>query len=453
MRFTYKEVKEYINSLGYELITNFYKNNAQKLTLKDKNGYYYLTTLNNLRSGNKPNYIDKSNPYTIQNIKLWCKLNNKEFELISEVYEGAQIKLKWKCLKDDCQEEFEKEWNSISQNHGCPYCVGQKVNIKNCLATKNPELAKEWHPTLNGDLTPYDVTFSSAKEVWWQCSRNPKHEWKRSIAQRNRERGCPYCSNKPGRKLPSEDYNLLVINPELCKEWDYEKNDKLPEDYTPHANSIVSWVCSKNPKHKWDADISNRVNGNGCPYCRGLYPSEDYNLLVCNPELCKEWDYSKNDKNPNEYTPVSGQSVYWKCKNCGYSWKTKISHRYNGTGCPKCGETKGEKEVRYTLINKNEIFDPQYIFWDLLSDLGNPLRFDFVVFYDKEKTKIKLLVEYDGEFHYFPLLGKKKLEKQKYHDQLKNDYCEKNNIKLLRIPYWDFDNIESILTKELKECR
>ena len=37
--------------------------------------------------------------------------------------------------------------------------------------TSYPHLVKEWHPTMNGDLTPEDITHGSKKKVWWLCSK------------------------------------------------------------------------------------------------------------------------------------------------------------------------------------------------------------------------------------------------------------------------------------------
>ncbi|TRZ80398.1 hypothetical protein D4R86_04300 [bacterium] len=74
-----------------------------------------------------------------------------------------------------------------------------KVCKDNCLATLNPELAKEWHPTKNGTLTPYDITEHSGKKVWWKCKKN--HSFFTSISNRSAGRGCPYCS---GRKVCKE---------------------------------------------------------------------------------------------------------------------------------------------------------------------------------------------------------------------------------------------------------
>ena len=55
-----------------------------------------------------------------------------------------------------------------------------------------PELAAEWHPTKNGNLTPDDVSFGSIKKIWWMCDCG--HEWERSPNGRtSRHSGCPDC--------------------------------------------------------------------------------------------------------------------------------------------------------------------------------------------------------------------------------------------------------------------
>jgi len=60
------------------------------------------------------------------------------------------------------------------------------------FSTRNPKLTKEWHPTKNGKLTPYDVTCFSHKKVWWKCKNN--HIWKAIISNRSNGNKCPYCN-------------------------------------------------------------------------------------------------------------------------------------------------------------------------------------------------------------------------------------------------------------------
>lgn len=78
---------------------------------------------------------------------------------------------------------------------GCPYCAGRKVlEGFNDLKTTEPELAAQWHPTLNETLTPAMVTIGSHKKVWWVCPFG--HVWKAEINSRagKQKCGCPVCA-------------------------------------------------------------------------------------------------------------------------------------------------------------------------------------------------------------------------------------------------------------------
>lgn len=209
-KLSYEHIKNIINNLGYDLLSKKYKNNNQKFLIKDTDGYYYFTKINSLNNNIPPSKFHSGNPFSIQNINLWCKFNNTNFILLSKRYESSQKKLKWKCLVNNCNEDFNMSWNAIHNNVGCPYCAGKQVGISNCLATKNPELAKEWHPTNNGKLTPYDVTIGSGKKAWWLCLVC-KHEWLTKIGYRGIKngKGCPSCSESHGEKFIS---NYLIKN-------------------------------------------------------------------------------------------------------------------------------------------------------------------------------------------------------------------------------------------------
>jgi len=115
----------------------------------------------------------------------------------------------------------------------------------------------------------------------------------------------------------TEEYNLKVLHPELIKEWDFKKNQKKPEEYTHGSNQTIWWICKKG--HSYEDTIchrTNKKNPRGCSYCSGKKPSPEYNLKILYPKLIKkEWDYDKNEKSPEEYTPGSNKEVHWVCKN------------------------------------------------------------------------------------------------------------------------------------------
>ena len=77
---------------------------------------------------------------------------------------------------------------------GCPLCSGYYLGSpRDSLASKQPEIAKDWHPTKNGNLTPQNIRPSSNQKVWWHCERG--HVYELEPNQRvNAKRGCPDCS-------------------------------------------------------------------------------------------------------------------------------------------------------------------------------------------------------------------------------------------------------------------
>ena len=131
----------------------------------------------------------------------------------------------------------------------------------NDLATTNPELAKQWHPTKNGDLKPTDVTCGSGKKVWWICAKG--HEWKTRVVDRTNGYGCPICA---GKHVLIGYNDLATLNLELAKQWHPTKNGILtPAMFTVYCCEKICWVCSLG--HEWFATINNRSKGRGCPTC------------------------------------------------------------------------------------------------------------------------------------------------------------------------------------------
>ena len=85
----------------------------------------------------------------------------------------------------------------------------RKPSIGKSLAELNPLLAKEWHPTKNSGLTPFDVTEGSNKKAWWKCDKGDDHEWEAPISDRsNRGRGCSICA---GQKVVFPIFLYLII--------------------------------------------------------------------------------------------------------------------------------------------------------------------------------------------------------------------------------------------------
>lgn len=128
------------------------------------------------------------------------------------------------------------------------------------LAVSNPELAKEWHPTRNGDLNPRNVTPGSGRKIWWICSSG--HEWQAPVYSRSRGSNCPSCH----RSSTADDIEMLIANTDLTKQWHLTKNSGLNLRNLPEGfKKKVWWICEEG--HEWEATVKARMKGSGCPQC------------------------------------------------------------------------------------------------------------------------------------------------------------------------------------------
>jgi very-short-patch-repair endonuclease len=350
--------------------------------------------------------VCKDNCLSTKNPKLaedWHPSKNGKFTP-NDVTPGSMRKVWWQCKKGH---EWIASLNSRSKGHGCPYCGGLKISKDNSLATKYPDLVKEWHPTKNGNLAPEDVGTGFAKKVWWKCQKG--HEWEAVIYSRRRGTGCPYCSNQK----VCVDNCLATVNPKLASEWHPTKNGGLtPEDVTFRASrKNVWWQCRKG--HEWQSVIEKRAKGTGCPYCAGQKICRDNCLAARNPMVAKDWHPTKNGKlTPEDVTPGSSKkNVWWQCKK-GHEWKATVGDRSKGTGCPFCNSSKSTTELRIFAELK-------YLFKDAkLRERIYKKEIDIYI------PSLEIGIEYDGWYWH-----KDKLEK----DREKSIFLEKKGITLIRI--------------------
>lgn len=227
--------------------------------------------------------------------------------------------------------------------------LGYLTTIPNSICELRPDLINEWNYERNGSLTPELFGINSNERVWWKCS-NCGHEWRTAIIHRagKRNSGCPECSKSlRGKKFSKnkaiERGSLADRMPELLKQWNFEKNEANPHEIALNYNKKVWWKCDT-CEYEWKSSPNNRSKGVGCPCCSGRVPRTGVNdLRTVNPNLCKEWDYSKNIKGPEEYLPNSGKKVWWRCGVCNHGWEAVIRSRNTGSGCPKCSKRRKKR--------------------------------------------------------------------------------------------------------------
>ena len=201
-------------------------------------------------------------------LREWCEENNR-LDILAEwhptkngdltvdnVTSSSGQNIWWYLPYDDpvTGKHFDFEWRNIISNRtkrgdGCPYLCGKAVfHGYNDLATLMPDLAKEWHPTKNGRLTPKDITTHYGKKVWWylpyddpETGKHFNFEWQTTVDSRvGNNLGCPYISNKS----VWVGYNdLETTHPDIAQKFHPTKNGTLtPKDFTYGSGKIVWWL-------------------------------------------------------------------------------------------------------------------------------------------------------------------------------------------------------------------
>jgi hypothetical protein len=258
-----------------------------------------------------------------------------------DVVAGSARRIWWKCPKAS-----DHVWQAMivmrtlgggSESHGsgCPFCSGNRVTRSNCLATVAPKIARQWHPTKNGALTPRDVTPGSNKRVWWRCAKG--HEWQTTVGGRaSKERGCPYCAGF----LATPTTSLAAQHPEIARQWHPTRNGPLtPADVKPFTQTAVWWQCPRG--HEWRRAPARQMRHGTCPFCSGHRVAKDNSLRAVHPELARQWHPTRNRPlTPNDVTARSGKRVWWRCTaNPRHLWEAMVHSRTNTdppSGCPHC---------------------------------------------------------------------------------------------------------------------
>ena len=210
-------------------------------------------------------------------LKIWNYDRNKNGP---DCYtKGSNQRMWWKC--DICSHEWRAQIISITRGRRCHECAKRNrplgrnktyIERNGSLAENYPELLEEWDYVKN-ELRPEQYTSGAGKKVWWKCGKCG-HGWRASPYQRTAmQQGCPECgkikSEVTRRKQRLETRGTLADHyPDLIKEWDYDKNELGPEEYTAGSKEEVWWKCSKG--HSWQAAIYSRAHGkSGCSQCAG----------------------------------------------------------------------------------------------------------------------------------------------------------------------------------------
>ena len=338
---------------------------------------------------------------TSTKIEVWCKnpKHKHSFPQLSKFVKGARCK---QCYIDSTKLSYDY--------------------VKSNIEAEDYELISKEYIDVHSDLkikhTECGYIFDMQYANFQQGQRCPKCGIKRRVEAS--KHSIEYIKNY----VESQEYTLISI--------DGYKNSK---DYIVvkcpnenHSTYKVTFEAFKN-------------QGNRCPQCNIDRKRETFKLSYDEVKLNIEKEGYKLLSNEyiNAHIPLIMQ-----CPK-EHVFSMVYSNFQQGQRCNKCENSKGEKIISNILDKLSITYTPQYRFSNCKAKQSLP--FDFYL------SKLNICIEYDGEQHYkYGCFNSNLLDlmNRKYYDNIKTQYCKDNNIKLIRIPYWEFKNIEKILEHELK---
>lgn len=371
-------------------------------------------------------------------IGVKCPYCGKEYDV--ELYSfarGNKSKCNYCCnsyensfayyIQVELGESLNKYWN-WEKNTVNPYLINKNINKKDKKIWIYCDKV-DYHNDLGGyEITPYDFTNGGR---------------------------CSYCHNfKVHPKDSFAQYGIDILGKDFLDKYWSNKNTINPWNIKPHSDKKVWISCQEKEYHNDEGGYEIRCDhfnkGVRCTYCGlngKIHPKDSFGYLY--PEKAKYWS-KNNDKSPYEVASHTHDKYNFICEKCGEEFDRSImsiSRSNVGVVCNDCNSSVLEKNTSKILGKYNVKYYREYIFNDLMGVGNNNLRFDFYL------PDYNLLIECQGVQH--KEWQKTWMSKEEFriileHDKRKRNYCKNNNIKLLEIWYYEIDDIEEILEKELK---
>lgn len=366
--------------------------------------------------------------------------SDRGYEILSLDYVNANEKLLFKCLT--CNYEYLQKYSDFYNNHGCPKCAGlNKPTINEC---------KEYAESRGFSILENEYFNNRYKMRFLhkECGREFFMVWN---AFSGSNQGCPLC-NRP------ENFTI-----ERCREYAESQGYRIVSDKYVMIHEKLEFIhdlCG----NEFSMIFRNFYHGNArCPKCMLKQRIETNKKTIVErrgslgenyPQYIPFWS-DKNEKTIFEYTSASRNNSWWICPNGHEDYLAKIDYKVrDDTGCPKCVQSSGENKV-FEILKSLGFLENEIISEKRFRDCKNnkPLPFDFYI------EKINLCIEFDGKQHYEPVqfggISKQRAidgyKKAVKNDKIKNRYCLKNKINILRIPYWEIKNIENIILDKISQ--
>jgi len=429
-KLSFKEVELFVKeNSDCELISKEYINIDNKLLFKCSCGNLFETSFYNFRKKNKRqcNSCSGITNWDINSVRKFVE-ENSECKLLSNYYQNNLTKLDFIC---GCGEVFTTDFSSFlfKNKRVCNTC--------NNYITYTFQEVRDFIESNNCQLDANCSYINARTKMRIKCKCGEYFlvtfsEFKFGKRQCNKCSGKVYCDIESVRNYVETNTNCELLSKEYID-----------------SHGKLKFKCSCG--EIFERSFANFKRTSYCNKCsmqkfiqKTRKTQEEFENQIFN---IFQDEYSVLGKYINHNT-----KVLIKHNNCGNVWLVRPSVILNGGGCPLCISSKGEKVIKSYLENNEIKHKHQFRLDDCRCK--KPLPFDFAIF--DSNNNLKCLIEYDGELHFnsFDYFGgENKFKEQQYRDKIKNNYCKQNNIPLLRIPYWDFSNLEEILDKELKQLQ
>jgi len=346
---------------------------------------------------------------------------------LKEIVNGNKI---WNYICPYCKEKTFGTISNIKRGDGCSNC--RYIRVHNARVSNTTDFSNKLKIQQSNLIVIGDY-YNSNTKIKVKCLIHNHIFEAQPINLLNNKYSCKYCLNEHKRDL-YQKYDLNYVKTFL-----YEHNLEFVDE-TEYQNAATTFSCRcLKCGHISKTSLGSLFDGRICVQCKGLVK-----------KTTEQFKQEIFDLVGDEYT-VLGEYVgnhipiLIKHNVCGNEYYVAPTNfLYQNKRCPKCVESLGEKAICSYLDIHQIDYEQEYKFEDCV--FIRQLRFDFYL------PKYNILIEYQGRQHYESeefMGGDKDLKLRQERDNIKREYCLKNNIKLIEIPYWNFDNINKILNQKL----
>ena len=371
--------------------------------------------------------------YTYDEIKQ--EFEDKGYILLTDHKLKCNEKYEYICKKHKDKGSQFIDWGHFhSSGRGCYYCGRERTEAAH-----------------RKDLLKYDgkALAESKGFEYVGISRHDKKIWIQFVCPKHRQYGI--------QEMPYNNMKRVVVGCQHCIGRNDSEEEVLREMYEANPNmKILEPYRGRTKRIKMLCLIHNTtakkspndvIAGKGCYYC-GLDKLSEQQKI-------SEGVFLQRLNNKYPYISLSGgydcitSDADFHCCMCGCDWTDRAEYVLR-RGCPICDSTSMEREIGKILTKHNIDYKPQFSFVDCKDKKALP--FDFYL------PHYNILIEYDGQQHYRPVNFGGISDEEAYenfkitqlHDFIKTSYCKTHEIPLLRIPYWESEQIEQIILDNIK---